>query len=331
MNKIQYSVWKTETNTASSKAKNDAHDIAFEIGFEDSYHSSQKQSIRIIKQIFSMKKFKTADVIFFQYPAVKNNMQKILFKYMNKNGISIALIHDLLSIQGTNINCKEDEIAQLKYFSHLIVHNKYMEAYIRELGYTGKIVVLDLFDYLHDVDRPLNEPSVFSNTISFAGNLRKSRFLLELDTISSCRFDLYGVTGDMNFSNIKNLSYKGILPSDEIVYLLTGDFGLIWDGDTIDRCSGITGEYLKYNNPHKLSLCIAAGKPVITWKKAAIADFVIKENIGVVVDSLEQLNNMDLQKGYSIMKSNVLKIKSKVAEGYYLKKAINIILEEIYL
>ncbi|NRO11242.1 Beta-1,6-galactofuranosyltransferase WbbI [Lactobacillus helveticus] len=48
-----------------------------------------------------------------------------------------------------------------------------------------------------------------------------------------------------------------------------------------------TGNYLRYNDPHKLSLYLASGIPVIIWKKAAEAKFVEENKVGITVDSLE--------------------------------------------
>lgn len=325
---IQYSVWKKETNSAGGKAKNDAFDIALDYGFEASYHPSEKRIIRVIQQIFSMKKIRSADVLFVQYPAVENRLLEILFKNLNPNGISIALIHDLPSVQGMREGDKQLEAYHLKHFTHLIVHNKKMEKYVRGMGYDGTIVSLELFDYLHDEQRHTTQ-NEFSNTISVAGNLKKGRYLLCLDQIKGANFELYGIKGDMNFANMSNVQYKGMLPSDEIVYRLTGDYGLVWDGDAIDSCSGVYGEYLLINNPHKLSMCMAAGKPVITWNQAAIADFVKREGIGICVNSLEELNTIDLKENYCTLKENVLRIKKKVANGYYLKSALDEIIDKI--
>jgi hypothetical protein len=203
-----------------------------------------------------------------------------------------------------------------------------MEEYVRELGYKGKIVCLDLFDYLHDSNKQISEKS-FSNSIFIAGNLKKGHYILDLNAVEKCKFELYGIKGDMEFSGLKNAEYKGILPSDEIIYKLTGDYGLIWDGDSIDNCSGIYGQYLLINNPHKLSMCMAAGKPVITWKKAAIAEFVENENIGICIESLKDLNSIDLNQNYEIYKNNVMRIKHRVSNGYYLKSALDAILDRI--
>ena len=51
----------------------------------------------------------------------------------------------------------------------------------------------------------------------------------------------------------------------------------------------MTGKYLKINNPHKLSLYLAVGLPVVIWDEAAEAEFVLKENVGFTVKSLYDL------------------------------------------
>lgn len=66
----------------------------------------------------------------------------------------------------------------------------------------------------------------------------------------------------------------------------------MWDGDGINGCSGNTGEYLRYNNPHKLSLYMVSGLPVVIWSKAAEAEFVINNKVGVVVDDINDFNDV---------------------------------------
>lgn len=327
MEKIQYSVWKKETNSAGGKAKNDVYDIMIKLGFESSYNPSKIRIIRIFQQLLSLKKFLGEKIKFVQYPTLQTIIFNLFLKSLKKQDKSIALIHDISSIQGMSNISEIKEINKLKKFNYLIVHNKSMKNYIKNLGYTGKLVNLELFDYLHDLNKKIINNN-YSNSISFAGNLEKSKFLLSINKISNYKFYLYGIKGSLKFSNLKNIEYKGCLSSEEIVYNLEGDYGLVWDGESISSCEGKYGEYLKYNNPHKLSLYIAAGKPIITWKSAAIADFVLKNEIGIVLDSLEELNTLDLSKDYKKMKNNVLKIKKLIAEGFYLKSAIKKILNE---
>ena len=322
MRKVQYAVWKKETNNAGGKAKNDAFDILYRMGFEPSYKPSDKRAVRIVQQLLSMRRFNTADAIVMQYPAVDFRIIPSFLKHIDHSSYSIALIHDLRSIQGSGTEEDVAEIPILNRFKYVIAHNKHMAMFLRDNGYIGEIINLDLFDYLHDVDMPTMKPEGDAS-ISFAGNLAKSTFINELNRVSNTRFLLYGNKGNIDFPNGGNVFYKGSLPSDEIVYKLEGDYGLVWDGSSITTCSGKQGNYLKYNNPHKLSLYIAAGKPVITWKQSAIADFVISNNIGIVVDSLLDIETIDLRKDYDEMRTNVIAIKEKISKGYFLEKAID--------
>lgn len=322
MEKLQYSVYKQETGSAGGKAKNDAFDTLLKNGFKPSYKPSDKRYIRIIQQLLSLRKIKKKTILVVQYPAVSEPLMKRLIKRIRKtNAVSVALIHDLPSIQGMG-GTAEAELSQLNAFDYLIVHNEKMQAYLKELGYAGKTVLLGIFDYLHDVDRPVvSEP--YSGTICIAGNLDKGAYIQALSTLSSYRFNLYGVNKTLDLSNIENAFYKGLVPSDEIVYSLHGDYGLVWDGDSLDGCSGVYGKYLLYNDPHKLSLYLSSGKPVIVWAKSAVAPFVKKYGLGVAVDSLSELENIDLQAEYETLKANVLAIKEKLGTGYYLTQAIN--------
>lgn len=328
MARMQYAVSGKESGNASGKAKKDALRIAFDMGFALSYHPADIRLIRVLQQILSMPRFLGKRVIFFQYPAVSDAMFHIFKRMISKDSVVIALVHDLSSIRGDNSLSAQEEIETLNCFDFLIVHNRSMETYVRNHGYSGTTIVLNLFDYLHDPMRTLSEPS-HDGSVTFAGNLSKARFLKDLDKISSRRFLLYGNASESDFHSMNNVEYKGLLPSDEIPYLMEGDYGLIWDGDSIDSCTGSYGAYLRYNNPHKLSLCVAAGKPVITWSHAAIAEFVKEHDIGLTVDSLLELGNINLMREYARMRRNVLELKQKVATGFFLKRALTQSLSEI--
>ena len=101
MKKIQYAVWKKETNNAGGKAKNDAFDIVEKLGFEPSYQPAEKRMMRVMQQYRSMHKFDDADIIFMQYPAVDFRILPSFLKHISSKQNSIALIHDLRSIQGS--------------------------------------------------------------------------------------------------------------------------------------------------------------------------------------------------------------------------------------
>ena len=299
----------------------------YDCGFNPSYNPSVNRSIRILKQFLSIKGLRKKDVLLVQYPTVSKQLMPVLLKKLKKIDISIALIHDIPSLQGMKGEIAR-EIDELNHFNYLIVHNVYMLNQLKNYGCVSKMISLEIFDYLHDEFHDMIEHP-FDGTICVAGNLDKSKYLLNIDKLTGCKFNLYGIKKIVDFTHLKNAEYKGLLASDIIPYFLDGDYGLVWDGNSIDTCSDIYGEYLRINNPHKLSLYIAAGKPIITWSHAAIADFVKKNKIGIAVDSLMDLNEIDLANNYEQLKNNSLKIKRKLAKGFFLRTALNKVFEDI--
>ena len=96
----------------------------------------------------------------------------------------------------------------------------------------------------------------------------------------------------------------------------------MWDGNVDESDEHLTYKnYTKYNNPHKLSCYLAAGIPVIVWKKSAVANFVLKNNIGYVISSLYDINELDFS-DYELKKKNIEKISKNLKNGYYTKKVI---------
>ena len=121
-----------------------------------------------------------------------------------------------------------------------------------------------------------------------------------------------------------NIQYKGFFSNDDIAGI-EGTWGLVWDGDSIDGCTGRMGEYLRYNAPFKLSLYLAKGLPVIVWSESAMAKYVEEYKLGITVRSLndiydavrslsaEQLNDI---------KEGVAEYSRKVKHGKQLEQAL---------
>ena len=88
---------------------------------------------------------------------------------------------------------------------------------------------------------------------------------------------------------------------------------------------GTGGLYLKYNNPHKTSLYLSSGLPVIIWSDAALAKFVKINNVGITVDSLSDVSEkikQITQVDYDIMAHNAKRISQKLTNGYFLKRSL---------
>lgn len=256
----------------------------------------------------------------------EKRIETILKLKSQKNVKVISLVHDVEKLRGTYLN--EEMIQEfnfmLKCADVLIVHNNKMKHFFIEQGISqDRIVNLEIFDYLASneiFDREYN------NSVVIAGNLdsSKSGYIKDLCKLNSIKVHLFGPNYCLS-SKAENVVYHGAFPMEQIVGALKGSFGLVWDGDSIEYCQANTGEYLKYNNPHKLSLYLTAGLPIIIWKKAAMAEFVLEQGVGIVVDSLYELLDVLPQMSeeeYKKYSSAAQKIGKQLQEGKYTLKAL---------
>ena len=132
--------------------------------------------------------------------------------------------------------------------------------------------------------------------------------------------------GSLDFSNNSNIEYAGVFKPEE-TGCISGGWGLVWDGDSIDSCTGDLGEYLRYNTSHKTSLYLSAGIPVIVWEQSSLAGWVKEQNIGITVKSLHDissaisgLSNAD----YAHIINNVRAIAVRLRRGYFMKQAYGV-------
>ena len=83
---------------------------------------------------------------------------------------------------------------------------------------------------------------------------------------------------------------------------------------------------MRYNCPHKVSMCIISERPVIIWKESAIADYIVNNNLGVAIASLEEIPDIIHKISddkYQIMKRNVQALKLKLMRGDSLGTVLN--------
>lgn len=289
-----------------------------------------------IEFLAKMKFSHTRDLIFIQYPwGDFNFIFQSLLKSFLKNHRVILLIHDIYSLR-EELPQKEvkQEIDLFNQAQAIIVHNSKMQAALIRNGLNTQCVQLNLFDYLTNKGIPKIHREL-GNTIAIAGNLAKSPFLGELSKINGVYFNLYGNGFKDEWRENQNISYFGSYPSEVIPYKLEGSFGLVWDGQSIYTCEDNTvGRYTKINNPHKLSLYVAAGMPVIVWKQAAIADFVEDEEIGFTVGSLNEIPGILAKVSndkYNDYLKNIKMLQSRVINGYYTTQALKKVMKLVEL
>ena len=264
------------------------------------------------------------DEIVIQYPMSRFLMKNLISILRRRTNAKIyCVIHDIESLRTKqdNNDFKRSEMSLLNSVDGLIVHNTNMLSWLKQNGLTVKAVSLQLFDY--DNPQPLNEKINYRKSICFAGNLAKSTFLKKFHP-DGIELYLYGVGLSKKMQDT-NIHYQGSFSPTELPKHLTQSFGLVWDGDSIDSCSGIYGQYTKYNAPHKASLYLSSGIPIIVWKNAGIAGYIVKHNLGIAIDSLTQLNDtlntISLEK-YKSMKESCFKEAYKMRNGEFITHAI---------
>ena len=324
----QFISYDVENFNAGGKAKMDAVNIAESCGFKKNYHPTTNKLVKVIYKLFNLCYSRNV-ILFYQYPCERKELLFLHKKIVNYTRKKIILIHDLDSLRQKG-KLDKYEIDFIKCFDVIIAHTESMKKLLQNSGVVCPIVVLEIFDYITDKfteHMHLNLDN--KNKICFAGNLGKSKFLKEINQIN-LNFILYGTGLSEEIKTFNNVSYKGVLSSGEIVYKLEGDYGLVWDGDSIERIDGNIGNYLKYIASHKLSLYIAAGKPVIVWARSAVAGFVLKYKIGILINSLKDLEKIDLTCDYKNMCENINVLRKKVSSGLFLKSALSKSLEIIY-
>ena len=177
-------------------------------------------------------------------------------------------------------------------------------------------------------------PRNYSIVSAGALNRRKNTFLYEVGAyFQHYRFNLYGSGFEADAAAGKErFNCMGFIPSDHLIASAKGDFGLVWDGNSLDSCSGDFGEYLQYNNPHKTSLYIRCHLPVIIWEKAALADFVRTEGIGICIDSLKNLEKiLDglSTEEYEAMRQRTITVSDRLSKGRYFTEAVSEALNRI--
>ena len=325
-------------NHAGSKARIDVNNILNKLEYNLIENVENKRFNFKIKKVFfilkpsNLKKLYKIIILrkkflIIQYPFYFNFIINKILSFILKRSFNkyILFIHDIDTIRNISNKGIQKEIDIFNNMYVIIVHNEKMKKLLRRYGVNTKIVVLELFDYLLNKPYP-DKKYQLSKEISFAGNLSKSKFLQEKSIGKlGINFNLYGPNFDSNKIKMSNVKYNGSYKPEIIPYKLEGSFGLIWDGTSLNECEGSFGRYLKVNNPHKLSLYIAAGLPVITWKEAAIADFIEKYRIGFIVDSLydiEKVINTISNEQYEVYLQNVKNLQKKVCTGYFTKRAL---------
>ncbi len=278
------------------------------------------------------------DTLVLQYP-VKKYFSFICSVAHGRGARVIVVIHDLMSLHRKRVTL-ETELSRLGKADVIIASNEKMQHWLMAQGLQCPMTALGLFDYLdgqtaEKVSSPLPHREGVGEGLSlvYAGALvmRKNSYLLELaHKARHFTLHIYGnADGLPGIDKAPHAVCYPFTPADEFIRSADGDFGLVWDGDSLETCQGDFGEYLRYNSPHKVSFYLRAGLPVIIWREAAVAPIIEKEGIGITIGSIAELEERlqhltadEIQK----MRDNVSRISQRLANGEFFREALQRVL-----
>ena len=330
---------------AGNKARNDVEEIVKREGYQalvlsvDNWYEMSTVKAQLHKsKAFgqALDQLQQGDELLIQFPMLHHSFFTTHHvKKAQKKGVKVNfIIHDLEALRYVNvenfplkhkIRIQIQESGLLGAADGIIAHNPIMKSVLVDKGIEAdKIVSLGIFDYLipnfqEKTGLTKNQP------IIVAGNLaqEKAGYLYSLPAEPA--YNLYGVGFDESRA-LENETYFGSFLPDELPAALEGGFGLVWDGDSAETCSGVFGEYLRYNNSHKASLYLASGFPLVVWKQSALSHFVLENGCGIAVESLHDLSQAIEQlddKDYQDLLVNAKRIGQKIRNGSYLTNALN--------
>lgn len=321
---------------ASSKARKDVSHFVLQDGYKSLFindkskirHGKLSKVLLTLKLYTQLLRLNQSDIVFVQ-TSMEVLTPILLIKSLRKFKL-IYLIHDLFLLRfNTSISIERNKseikknIQVLCHCDYVIAHNLSMINKLRDFGCTAKLVSLGIFDYetkLSPKKRSL--PMTSAPVLVLAGSL-SNPFLLTIDELChqhQIPFYLYGKT-KLEF---KYSFYKGAVDPDVLPDVIEGNYGLIWN--YTQQNPNKMDCYELMNNPHKLSMYIVAGLPVITWKKSAAGKFIDQEGIGITVNCFDDIFDKIKQtttQQYNEMVANCLLIRRQLVNGEYIKKALN--------
>lgn len=322
--------------SARSKAREDVNTVAHKHGFEpflintrttteqtEANNGALKKIVYNVRKLFillgAILSIKRKTIVLFQYPFAPFGDFFTLFfcqcLKLKKCYLKI-MVHDLVHYRETQV-FDTYEIKILNTATELIVHTPKMQKLFRENGIFRPCRILWLFDYITP-ETPTQKDNV-SYDVAFAGALDKSIFLQDMQKInySFIRLHLYGNQPKDTTHYPQWMSYIGRFQPENVT-MLQESWGLAWDGESTDSYKGVIGNYLKYISPHKVSLYIAAGLPVIICKESALAEYIEDNHLGITINSLHEVENAlskipkeDIQ----LMQKSVANMSAKLRRG----------------
>lgn len=329
-------------NHAGPKAQRDISMILQSCGWEDfrvfriSSNGAVKKTLGrvlwfVMAQWYRMR-LPRKSVLLLQYPGVSfaNNATFCLLNEKDKKKRKyklIVLVHDLKNFRDGHRCLCPNESRLFALADVVILHNEAMVSAVASCGVVReKLVPLECFDYLAEgPDEIVRERNAVVNV---AGNLSVARsgWMRGVGALKGIRWKMFGAFFEPREYGNGDFEYGGSVTPEVLPEKLADGFGLIWYSEIPESVSGKIIDYIRIINPHKLSLYLRAGLPVIVWDEAAVAPFVRKYGVGISVRELseipQRISEID-EESYARMAVSARRLGKGLQQGEFTKKAVD--------
>jgi hypothetical protein len=256
-----------------------------------------------------------------QYPLGRLN--ELVLHQLKLGSRSVCVVHDLEVLRRPETAQREG--STLGRFDVVIAHSEAMADVVRAMQPDVSLVALEAFDFL-GTGAALPAAARPSCLYVFGNLIRdKTGYLYGLgDRQDGPTIEAYGPNCEVDLLP-RGIRWHGVLDPDRPDLGEIRGFGLVWDGDSSTSLEGPVGTYLRYNAPHKFSLYLALGIPVIVPVGAAIAPVVDRYGLGVCVASVEEgLSFVEncTQLTWNRMLESVRDVQRRVLAGEFVSSAL---------
>lgn len=266
------------------------------------------------------------DIVIFQLPTW-NDMkfdEAFAARLGNYRGVKkIFFVHDVPPLMFENtLEWLGRYIDLYNQADLLIVPSREMEEYLRSNGLkVQKTVVQRMWDFPVEIDETI--VLGFRKRINFAANVTSNyRPFVREWSHDTVELAVTANPGEYDWAKGRNIRFLGWYNDDNLLadaLRRSGGFGLLWQD-----CPWWI-EYMKLNASYKRSAYLAAGIPIIVSRSTAEKEMIIRKNLGLVVDSLEEavdrVNCME-EIQYREMVNAVGAFSRLIRGGYFTKKLL---------
>ncbi|KRM87280.1 beta-1,6-galactofuranosyltransferase [Lacticaseibacillus thailandensis DSM 22698 = JCM 13996] len=307
------------------KAKNDINDIAQRMGYQTLSIFRYDVEADTDDQLYSRIDGITApvvsgDLVIFQYPTNDGfKFDEQFMSHLVDRGVHVVIqIHDAECLRGY---VPYDEVAFFNRASAIITHNDNMTNALADKGVTAPMFANYAFDYLsvNTKNRYTQADKHLEKSLVLAGSLDKSRYLEHWPYQTN--LVAFGRNETMQLD--PQIDFRGEVKPEELGYIIPYRFGLAWDSNIPN--GGQYKDYTRFNNPHKVSMYLANGLPVVLWKDAGMAPFVVKNHLGITIESLDELDDALAalsQAEIDDILQHVETVKWALRDGFFTRRAI---------